>query len=186
VPSLRPELEPPPGYVEFVARNLELVREEATRLLGDEQAADRLYPDALTDVAVWWGWLELQRRWLRRRSAAQEHLSRALTRRWQAGQRWEPEEDPADTLDIRVLTPGELPWRAPGPPVRRAGSRVSAAVRLAPQLQPAGRPALEPVADAAIAWWHAYERWRRRRRAVAAVVAALLVVAAVRWHSHHV
>jgi hypothetical protein len=185
VSRLRPALEPPSGYVDFVARNLEPVREEATRLVGDEHAADRLYPGALADVAFRWGWLELQRRGLGRRDAAEEYLHRALARRWQAGQGREPgEEEPVDTFDMRVLSPGELPWPVPGAPVRRGGSPASAAVRLAPQLQPTERSAFAPVADAAIAWWHAYEKWRRRWWAVVIVAMFLLVVVLARYQTY--
>ena len=207
MPSLRPAAEPPPGYVEFVARNLAPVREEATRLTGDEQAGDRLYPDALSDVASRWIWLELQRRGLRRRDAAEDYLHRALVRRWQAaqaahggqagqlGQGWqvwqfwqadEEDEEPFDAFDIRVLTPGEATWVfSNAPPVRRTGPPGSAALRLAPQLQTTERPAFAPVADAAIAWFHAYEKWRRRRWATVIVATFLLVVFVARWQVNH-
>jgi hypothetical protein len=161
-------LEPPPGYVAFVARNLDPVREEATRLVGDEHVADRLYPDALTDVAVRWGWLELLRR-LRRTDAADEYLRRALARRWQSEQQRAVSE-PVDAVDMQVLPPDE-------PLARWSPPRASAAVRLAPQLSTTVRPTFGPVADAAVAWWHAYET-RRRRRWVAILV-ALFVLAVV-------
>jgi hypothetical protein len=162
------ELEPPPGYVAFVARNLAPVRDEATRIVGDEQVADQLYPDALIDVAARWDWLELQRRRLGRPDAAEEYLHRALARRCQSGQAsWSGE--PADEVDIRVLAPDEpvSHWAAPS---------ASAAVRLAPQLTPTARPELLPVADAAIAWWHAYEARRRRRWLWVLAAAGLVVV----------
>lgn len=203
MPRLRPAAEPPSGYLEFVARNLAPVREEATRLVGDEHVADRLYPDALSDVAFRWVWLEVQRRGLRRRDAAEDYLHRALARRWQARQAgtagqggeaaeagqgwlsWPADDEPVDLFDIRVLTPGEPTWPVPGAPVRMSrrdpGAPGSAALRLAPQLQSTERPAFAPVADAAIAWWHAYEKWRRRRWAAVVVVGFLIVVAAARW-----
>jgi hypothetical protein len=167
LPSLA--LDPPPGYVAFVARNLEPVREEAARMVGDEQLADRLYPDALTDVAVRWGWLEIQRRRLNRPDAAEDYLRRALARRWQSELTRAAEAEPDAVADIQVLGPDEplRHWSAP---------RASAAVRLAPQLAPTARPAFGPVADAAVAWWHAYET-RRRRRWLAALVATLVLVA---------
>ena len=218
MPSLRPAAEPPSGYVEFVTRNLAPVREEATRLVGDEYVADRLYPDALSDVAFRWAWLEVQRRGLRRRDAAEDYLHRALTRRWQArqaaqaaqagqagqavaavdvGQGWlgwlgwqDDDDEPVDMFDIRVLTPGEPTWPVPGAPVRMSrrdpGAPGSAALRLATQIQTTERPAFAPVADAAIAWWHAYERWRRRRWAVVIVVGFLIVVAVARWQVQQV
>jgi hypothetical protein len=169
------ELEPPPAYVAFVARNLAPVRDEATRIVGDEHVADRLYPDVLVDVAVRWDWLELQRRRLGRPDAAEEYLHRALARRCQSEQTsWT--EEPVDTVDIRVLAPEEAVTRWAGP-------SASAAVRLAPQLAPTARPELLPVADAAIAWWHAYETRRRRRWLAVLVAAGLVVVLIARgWH----
>ena len=171
------ETEPPPGYVAFVARNLDTVRAEATRMAGDEQAADRLYPDALTDVAMRWGWLELQRRRMRRPGVAEEYLSRALVRRWQAElarvERERAEEPEGTPVDIRVLRPDE-------PPPRWIGASASAAVRLAPQVAPTVRPTFGPVADAAIAWWHAYETRRRRRWVALGAATVLLVLALVR------
>jgi hypothetical protein len=170
-------LDPPPGYVAFVARNLAPVREEATRMVGDEQMADRLYPDALTDVAVRWGWLEVQRRRLNRPDAAEEYLRRALARRWQSEltRAAEAEAEADGMVDIQVLGPDQplRPWIPPG---ASAGPRASAAMRLAPQLAPTARPAFGPVADAAVAWWHAYET-RRRRRWLVALVAVLVLVA---------
>ncbi len=97
--------------------------------------------------------------------------------------------DPA-VRDIRVWGP-EGP---PPPPVavpasrvadgtgaaRSAAVRTSAALRMAARLQPVGRPeAASALAEAAVAWWHAYEWWRRVRRAgwiaVGLVALALLV-----------
>jgi hypothetical protein len=168
------ELEPPPGYVAFVARNLAPVRDEATRIVGDEEVADRLYPDALIDVAMRWDWLELQRRRLGRPDAAEEYLHRALARRCQSGQTsWS--EEPADAVDIRVLAPDE-------PAPQWSARSASAAVRLAPQLAPTTRPELRPVADAAIAWWHAYERRRWRRwLGVLVAVGLMAVLIARQW-----
>lgn len=174
----RLSLEPPPGYVAFVARALEPVREEATRMVGDEQVADQLYPDVLTDVAVRWSWLELLRR-LRQRDAAEEYLRRALVRRWQrqqSEQTWETVE-PSFAVDIQVLRPDQRP-----PPW--SGSSTSAAVRLAPQVAPTERPTFGPVADAAVAWWHAYETWRRRRWLALLVATFVLVAFLVRVFGH--
>lgn len=146
-------------------------------MVGDEQGADRLYPDALTDVAMRWTWLELQRRRMRRRGVAEEYLSRALARRWQAEQaraeRARAEEPEGAYIDIRVLPPNE-------PPSRWYGASASAAVRLAPQMTPTTRPSFGPVADAAIAWWHAYETRRRRRWIALAAATIVLVLALVR------
>lgn len=58
---------------------------------------------------------------------------------------------------------------ADGPAARwRTGGRVSLGLRQAAFLSPEHR-APAPVAEAAIAWWHAYEAQRRRRRVALAV-----------------
>jgi hypothetical protein len=164
--------EPPPGYVAFVARHLEPLRRDAARVVGDEVDADRLYPEVLADVAARWRWLELMRTRLGRPAAADEYLRDAFVRR---SQRWRCDQEPV--VDIQVWrtdgrTDVEAPlWRPPRP------SLSSAATRLAPFLRPAARVEVGVLAEAAVAWWHAYEA-SRRRRVVAGVVAALVVVAA--------
>jgi hypothetical protein len=57
----------------------------------------------------------------------------------------------------------------------------NAAVRLAPFLRPATPPRVGPLAEAAIAWWHAYEAYRRRLVIAAVVVLFLLIAAALRF-----
>lgn len=176
-------LEPPDGYVAFVARHLEWLRDEAVRAAGDERDGDALYPEVLSDVARRWGWLEWRRRMLGQHAAAEEYLHRALARRIrrsESEQLWGREDD-TWTGEIEV-------WRAdpPGASLAFAGypdaygrphpAWSSSAVRLAPYVRPGTRVDVGPVAEAAIAWWHAYEA-RRRRRHVAVLVAILAVVA---------
>jgi hypothetical protein len=160
-------LEPPTGYVLFVARHLEWLRGETVRAMGDEHDADLLYPEVLSDVARWWSLLEVGRNLLGQPAAADAYLHRALARRvrrWDS-ERWVSQDD---------VWQGEIHvWR------REAERPLwsSAAVRLAPHVRPvATRTEVRPVAEAAIAWWHAYEA-RRRRRVIAVLVAALVLVA---------
>jgi hypothetical protein len=178
--------EPPAGYVAFVARHLEPLRRDAARVVGDEVDADRLYPDVLADVAARWRWLELMRTRLGRPAAADEYLHDAFVRR---SQRWRSDQEPVidiqvwrtdgDERDLRVASAAGAagaaevapPWRPSRP------SLSSAATRLAPFLRPAARGEVGVLAEAAVAWWHAYEA-SRRRRIVAGVVAGLVVVAA--------
>jgi hypothetical protein len=161
-------LEPPPGYVAFVASHLEPLRREAARVVGDEQDADYLYPDVLADVAARWTWLELLRGRLGRDGIAEWYLRHRLARR---SRRWlleEPAPQPASQpADIRVLVEG-----APRP----VPARSSAAVRLAPQVRPAPRPVADAVVEAALAWWHAYEG-RRRQLYIAGLVTVLVFFA---------
>jgi len=144
LPSLAAE--PPVRYVDFVATNLDPLRREALEVLGDDDEADRLYPQVLTDVAVRWGWL-----W--RPDAAQRYLKRSFQRRSQRVQtRWAPEE----STQIEFVV-----WGAERPRPRAAYS--TGATRLAPYLRPTVRTEFGPVAEAAVAWWHAYEIHRRNR-----------------------
>jgi hypothetical protein len=159
-------LEPPPGYVEFVARHLTPLRRDAAEVAGDDDA-DGLYQDVLTDVAARWGWLQL-RGALSRSSAADAYLSRAFARR---SERWQAEQlETRSASDIHVW---QADFRRPPRPVQS-----SAAVRLAPYLRPGARARVGPVGEAAVAWWHAYEA-HRRRRILAGCLLALLVVALI-------
>lgn len=184
--------EAPAGYIAFVARHLEPLRRDAARVVGDEEDADRLYPDVLADVAARWGWLELLRTRLGRVGAAETYLHQAFVRRserWQAD-RFEVTVDRDEgrpPIDILVLRPGQrLPY-LPVTPEAPAAEPVpepvgsNAAVRLAPFLRPATPPRVGPLAEAAIAWWHAYEAYRRRLVIAALVVLFVLVAVGLRF-----
>lgn len=196
MPRLLPRLveEPPAGYVAFVDRHLETLRHDAARVVGTRRCADELYPEVLTDVAARWEWLELLRRRLGRAGAADSYLRQAFDRqsqRWLAEQAEDgtgleiaviaerPVEDDTGTVDDARARWGDEA-RADGPwadEARTRGAvRSSAAVRLAPHVRAERGGRVGPVAEAAIAWLHAYAA-RRRRRLVAGFVAALLLVA---------
>jgi hypothetical protein len=169
-------LEPPPRYVAFVAAHLEPLREDAAGVVGGDDDAGRLYPEVLTDVALRWRWLELLRRGLGRPDAADSYLRRAFVRR---SRRWREDAaawDAWSAVEIRVWT-AEQVWTAPRPrPVRSSG-----ATRIAAYVRPvsADRAIL---AEAAVAWWHAYEAHRRRRFIAAAVAVVLLIAFAWRLY----
>jgi hypothetical protein len=161
---LAPVLEPPARYVAFVAAYLEPLRRDAVAALGEPTDADRLYPEVLTDVALRWRWLELARAWLRRPGAAEGYLHRSLHRRSQRWHtQWVPEEDEGPQFEFVV-------WRSSAP--RPASS--SGATRLAPYLRPTQRAEFGAVAEAAVAWWHAYEVHRRHRYIALGVVLLLI------------
>lgn len=178
MPRLLPRIspEPPAEYVEFVEHHLDALRRDAARVVGTEHDADHLYPDVLTDVAARWGWLTLRRR-LRQPEATAEYLRRAFTKRadsWRA-----PDLMPLESLDdawpveVQVWSTGTVD--PPPPPPRRGPGMASIALRLAPHLDPTQRPQAGPLAEAAVAWWHACEVRRRRRRIAAGVVALILL-----------
>ncbi|GAA4462434.1 hypothetical protein [Phytohabitans houttuyneae] len=187
MPRLLPRIspEPPPEYIEFVELHLDALRKDAARVVGTEHDADCLYPDVLTDVAARWGWLKLQRR-LRQADAVDLYLRRAFTRRadsWRA-----PDLLPLESLDeawpveIQVWSTGSIDPPPPSPPSQRIGS--SFALRLAPHLDPTQRPQAGPLAEAAVAWWHACEARRRRRRIAAGMVALVLLALMNRLPQH--
>lgn len=191
MPRLLPRIspEPPPEYVEFVEQHLDALRKDAARVVGTERDADYLYPEVLTDVATRWGWLRLRGR-LVQADATDVYLRRAFTRRadsWRA-----PDLLPLESLDeawpveVQVWSTGSVdplpltPLRptAPHPPAS------SIALRLAPHLDPTQRPQAGPLAEAAVAWWHACEVRRRRRRIAVGVVALVLVALTNRLPQH--
>ena len=194
LPKMAPEA--PDGYVSFVDRHLVALRSESARLAGDAWHAEEIYPAVLTDVAARWQWLELLATRFGRPAAADDYLRQVLTdraKRWRAEQIYE--------VDMVVLradpVPGDKPAAevAPAPPAPFAGGttatassglaryrrtgpgRSSLGLKQARFLSPLRQPPA-PIAEAAIAWWHAYVAQRRRKR-VAIVIALILLVAAL-------
>jgi hypothetical protein len=157
--------EPPAGYVDFVARHLDPLRRDAARVVGDDGDPSRLYPDVLTDVAGRWGWLRL-------RGGADAYLCSAFARR--SAQYLRPADDEPAPVAFEV-------WAGDGPPASRP-RRSSAATRLAPHLPVTRTVEVAPVAEAAIAWWHAYAVQRRRRLTALLVGVALFVL----WAIHYI
>jgi hypothetical protein len=174
---LRMAQEPPADYVAFVGRHLEPLRRETARVVGADADADRLYPEVLTDVAYRWGWLDLRTHLRRGRTdAADDFLRDALVRRCQ---RWRADED-AEPVLIEVWStcdPGPVGFDPRPHPVARS----SAATRLAAHLPTTRRVEVGALAEAAIAWCHAYEAHRRRR--ITALVAATVLF--VLWAVHY-
>jgi hypothetical protein len=185
MPLLHPRttLEPPPEYVAFVGRHLATLRADATRVVGDRTDADRLYPDVLTEVAVHWRWLELSRTRLGRSTAADRYLHHAflkLAQRWQHEQLSPTELPPDIVVRVEMWYPDAPPPPVDYQPAPHPGTppvRSSAATRLAPHLRPAGEHEFGPIAEAAVAWWHAREAHRRRRYLV--LLGILLLITAV-------
>ena len=204
--DLLPKMEPeaPDGYVSFVGRHLADLRLESAQLAGDAWHAEEIYPEVLTDVAARWQRLELMARWFGRPGAADEYLRQVLTtraKRWRAEQIYEVDmvvlrADPADPVspagsdappaatmpfsrDAAATNGGAAQGASTGlARYRRTGpGRSSLGLKQASFLSPLRRPPA-PIAEAAIAWWHAYVAQRRRKR-VAVVIAVILVLAAL-------
>jgi hypothetical protein len=174
--------EPPPGYVAFVESHLLELRREAVRIAGDEDRAAGLYPQALTDVAVRWDWFELLRTRLNRPDMAAEYLHQALLRRSvrsESDQDWPVEIEVWRSDDPRA-SPYSMPARPqhgrpdPNGPLHepppepdapaaaaRPPDRSSAALRLLSTFDGGLRVEATHIAEASIAWWHAYEAQRR-------------------------
>jgi hypothetical protein len=146
--------EPPPEYVAFVAAHLSALRAETERLVGGDPEGAHLYMEVLTDLAGHWRRLAW-RSWLNRRDEAAAYLTRRLatrTKQWRDDQIYE--------VDVRVVgKPSPVPPRGP----------VSVALRKASVLPGTARSDVIAVADAGIAWVHAYRRqqWHRAGRLIA-------------------
>jgi hypothetical protein len=154
--------EPPNDFITFVAVHLGDLQREAARLTGGPGHADEVYPEVLADVAGHWRRLRLRRRLLHR-DAPGEYLAQRLatrTKQWRDDQIYE--------VEVELLRP----------PVR-AAERSSIALQKAELLPDTVRLHQRPVAEASIAWNHAWRRaqWHGIARTVATVVVALCGVA---------
>jgi hypothetical protein len=181
VPKMEEEV--PDGYVSFVDRHLVTLRFESAQLAGDAWHAEEIYPEALSDVARRWQWLQLLARWFGRPGAADDYLRQVLStraKRWRAEQIYE--------VEMVVLKADAViePLKAEAPSTSSAGlaryrrtgpGRSSIGLKQARFLSPLRRPPT-PRAEASIAWFHAYEAYRRRKR-VAVVIGVVLVMAAL-------
>jgi hypothetical protein len=149
--------EPPPEFVDFVAVHLAGLQHEAARLTGGPRHADEVYPDALADVACHWRRLRLRRRFTHR-DAPGDYLTERLARR---ARQWR--EDQVYEVEVFLV-------RTPV----RADRTSSVALRKAPLLPDTVRAQARPVAEASIAWSHA---WRRARwHGIARTAAASILI----------
>lgn len=153
--------EPPPDFLAFVAARLDGLRREASRLSGGAGDSEALVMEALTDLAGHWRRLRWESR-LRGHEVMSGYLTRRLatrTKQWR--------EDQIYPVEVDVLPPstGHVRYE------RRAGATV--AQRLADLLPTTVRAEAEVVAEAEIAWVHAYRRhvwWRYTRVCIGSVL----------------
>jgi hypothetical protein len=152
---------PPDDFIDFVAGHLSDLQREAARLTGGPEHADEVYPDALTDVAGHWRRLRLRRRLLRRDVPA-AYLSDRLAahaKQWRDSQVYE--------IEMVILRPVTF----------HTAPAVSIALRKADVLPGTARAQARPLAEAAIAWSHAWRQARWRRIGRTAAVCFLVFVA---------
>ena len=162
--------EPPPEYVAFVTLRQRELRAETARLVGDDPIADQIYLDVFTDVAGHWRRL---RWWSRvtRGDAVAAYLRRRLaarTKQWREDQIYE--------VEVRVLRP-QMPVV---PLITPAGSL---ALRKAAVLPGTARASLDALADAEIAWVHAWRRSQWRLVGLRVGGAVLLLAALLQYFS---
>lgn len=157
--------EPPGDFVSFVAAHLGEAQREAARLTGGVQHADEIYPMALSDCAGHWRRLRWRSR-LARRDVPGDFLARRLSTR---AKQWR--DDQIYDVDVRALRPPAVHTALP----------ASWAARKAALLDSTSRAQARPIAEAAIAWSHAWRRarWNRIGRTVAVVALVLLAFAQI-------
>jgi hypothetical protein len=157
--------EPPPDYREFVAARLDLLELQAARLTGgDHVAARSLTVDTLTDLAAHWRRLHWKSR-LQGRDVRGDYLQRRLaarTRQWREDQLY----------PVEVTSPRQT---------CRTVAGVSVAERLAQLIPSTVRDEYGVVAEAEIAWLHAYRHFVWRRYARVAATSLLLFIAMVQF-----
>lgn len=174
--------EAPPEFLAFVAARLSMLRSEAGRLTGGARSADEVAMEVLVDLAGHWRGLSILGRLLDRNLAG-EYLDRRLTartRQWREDQvypvevtvlrdtTWDPPPQRGMAQSQREPQPAETRYERPAE--IRAGARSepeeSLAQQLALYLPSTVRRDVEAVAEAEIAWVHAYRRyvWRRYGR----------------------
>ena len=155
--------EPPGDYVAFVVTHLPELQRDAARLVGGPQYADEIYPMVLSDVAGHWRRLQLWAR-VAQRDAPRDFLVRRLVTR---AKHWREEQ--IYEVEVHGLRP-------PPPPVYDE-IPVSYAARKAALLPGTERVQQRPIAEAAIAWEHAWHRaqWRRVGRTAALALLVMVV-----------
>jgi len=181
--------EPPRDYVAFVAAHLRRLRHDAELLAGDEYEAHELYSQALVDVAIRWQWFALLRR-LKRRDGAVAYLHETLVRR---STRRQAEE--ADFVDVEVWFSDhpQATYPPPGAPrpdppaqpliLEAAPTRSRGTARMLP-MSGLGIE-VGPVAEAAVAWWHAYVAHRHARIGATAVALTLVLAIVLPYLQRH-
>ncbi|AEV87418.1 hypothetical protein ACWT_6405 [Actinoplanes sp. SE50] len=156
--------DPPPEFVQVIAAHEPVLRREALRLTGGDPVGYAIYEEALTDLAGHWRRLRFWSR-VTGTDVPGDYLRQRILKRTRA---WR--EDQVYEVEVRVL-------RTPAPfPVPVGGPAPSLALRKASLIDGTSRAGLLTLADAAVAWCHA---WRRseHRRILRLIIGGLLLIA---------
>jgi hypothetical protein len=163
--------DPPPEFVEVVAAHEGELRHEALRLVGDDPVGQEIYQDLLADLAGHWRRLCWRGR-LAGSDAFGPYLRKRLLKRTAA---WR--DDQVYEVEVRVLR------TRPPTPVPVGGPATSIAFHKAAVLDGTTRAGLLTLADATVAWVHAWRRAEHRRVARVVIGAFVLVGGMVQYMS---
>ncbi|GGQ53946.1 hypothetical protein [Couchioplanes azureus] len=143
------DADPPADFLAYVATRLDPLRREAARRCGGDGTTAAAA--VLADLAGHWRRLEWKSR-LHRRDVRGDYLARRMALRT---------EECSHPVEVTVR-----PGARPGAPGYRRAAPASVAQRLAALLPTTVRADTGAVADAEIAWVHAYRRhlWRHYAR----------------------
>ncbi|WIM94755.1 hypothetical protein ACTOB_006805 [Actinoplanes oblitus] len=155
--------DPPPEFVDVVAAHEAELRREALRLTGGDPVGQAIYQDALTDLAGHWRRLHWWGR-LTGSDAPGIYLRKRLVKRTAA---WC--DDQVYEVEVRVLRPPAPAWVTVG------GHAASIAFHKAAVLDGTARAGLLTLADASVAWCHAWRQSEHRRIARLLIGGLLLV-----------
>lgn len=159
--------DPPPEFVDAVAAHQGALRPEALRLTGGDPIGHEIYLESLIDLAGHWRRLHLWGR-LTDTDAVGVYLRKRLAKRTKA---WR--DDQVYEVEVRVLRTPEKQL------VQVGGPAASIAFRKAALIGGTRRADLLTLADAAVAWCHAWRRSQQRQVARVVIVSLLLVAAVI-------
>ncbi|BCY13730.1 hypothetical protein [Actinoplanes sp. L3-i22] len=159
--------DPPPDFVVAVAAHEGELRPEALRLTGGDPAGHEIYQEALVDLAGHWRRVRLLSR-VTHTDEAGGYLRKRILRRTKA---WR--DDQLYPVEVRVLRTPERQL------VQVGGPGASIALRKAAIIEGTARAGLLTLADATVAWCHAWRRAEHRRVARLIIGGLALVIAMI-------
>ncbi|MEU4688531.1 hypothetical protein [Actinoplanes sp. NPDC023714] len=155
--------EPPLEYVAFVKLHAHDLRADAARLVGgDAAAAERMYLQALTETAGHWRRLRWWGR-ITRSDATKPYIRKFLDK---STEQWREDQ----VYEIKVVSPHR-------DEVARHHAASLAALKAA-VIDGTARTSLDALADAEIAWVHAWRR-SQQRHVIRLVAGGVLLVGAM-------